>query len=33
VTAPAAEVVQRLSATDRAEADRLLRALATSGCW
>ncbi|MER7934544.1 MULTISPECIES: serine O-acetyltransferase EpsC [unclassified Streptomyces] len=33
VTAPAAEVVQLLSAEDREEADRLLRALATSGCW
>ncbi|MFD9435742.1 serine O-acetyltransferase EpsC [Streptomyces sp. NPDC060002] len=33
VMAPAAEVVQRLSAADREEADQLLRALATSGCW
>ncbi|MFJ9351154.1 serine O-acetyltransferase EpsC [Streptomyces sp. NPDC101237] len=33
VMAPAAEVVQPLSAADREEADRLLRALATSGCW
>lgn len=33
VMAPAAEVVPRLSAADREEADQLLRALATSGCW
>lgn len=33
VMAPEAEVVRRLSAADREEADQLLRALATSGCW
>ncbi|OQR65752.1 serine acetyltransferase [Streptomyces maremycinicus] len=33
VMAPEAEIVRRLSAADREEADRLLRALATSGCW
>ncbi|MEU6273006.1 serine O-acetyltransferase EpsC [Streptomyces populi] len=33
VTAPLGEIAPRLSAADREEADALLRALATSGCW
>lgn len=33
VAAPAAEIVVRPSAAERADADQLLRALATSGCW
>jgi serine O-acetyltransferase len=33
VMAPVAEVVPRLSAEDREESARLLRDLATSGCW
>lgn len=33
VMAPAAEIVSRPSAADREDADQLLRALATSGCW
>lgn len=33
VMAPLGEVTPRLSAADREEADELLRALATSGCW
>ncbi|MFF9580541.1 serine O-acetyltransferase EpsC [Streptomyces achromogenes] len=33
VLAPVGEITPRLSAADREEADALLRALATSGCW
>ncbi|MFJ8862663.1 serine O-acetyltransferase EpsC [Streptomyces sp. NPDC102451] len=33
VVAPAAEIVRRPSAEEREDAARLLRALATSGCW
>lgn len=33
VLAPVGEIAPRLTAADREEADALLRALATSGCW